>query len=231
MAIRTYDQLERALGADYRSRKDELDVIREQLNSVPVTSVACHALVRAGVALLYAHWEGFIKWAAQAYLEYVAWSVASQRVSHRQLSAPYLGLAITQALNLQPDTKPWLQHAQVVSFLRDYAQECAILRTTHVIGAGANLNYARLVAILETLGLDPTPYELQQHLIDTRLLGARNNIAHGDFFYVEARDYRELQDRVTDMMCLFRNQLQNAAALQVHLLRPAPPVIAPVAPA
>jgi hypothetical protein len=67
--VRTLGGLQDALDSEYSWRLKEianlkLSVRREQ--SLPQTT-----LIRAGVAIVYAHWEGFIKAASISYLEYV----------------------------------------------------------------------------------------------------------------------------------------------------------------
>jgi MAE_28990/MAE_18760-like HEPN len=70
MAIRTLDDLEAALTEDLKWRLHEIEQW-EQLARRARTHEQ-PGLLRGGIALLYAHWEGNIKAAARSYLEYVS---------------------------------------------------------------------------------------------------------------------------------------------------------------
>ena len=69
MKIRTADQLQEVLDAEFSWRLKEIADIRSAAESAKLGSQK--TLIRAGVALLYAHWEGFIKKSTTAYINYV----------------------------------------------------------------------------------------------------------------------------------------------------------------
>jgi MAE_28990/MAE_18760-like HEPN len=48
-------------------------------------------------------------------------------------------------------------------------------------------------------------------LIDTKLLGMRNNVAHGTYLMIDREEYLELHREIIGMLDLFSNQIQNAA--------------------
>jgi hypothetical protein len=63
-----------------------------------------------------------------------------------------------------------------------------------------------------------TPYETKCRLIDSSLVDRRNRIAHGDALDISVEDYLALHDEVMILIDTFRNQLQNAAALDEFLV-------------
>lgn len=69
------------------------------------------------------------------------------------------------------------------------------------------------------LGLDYSPYATKEKIIDERLLGLRNNIAHGKYLTIDLRDYLELHSEVITMLNTFRNQIDNSANTQSYLRR------------
>ena len=69
MKIRCYNELERAISNEWRWRKQELENTHALLTSSRPSN--SQTISRAGVALTYAHWEGFVKKSSGYYLEYV----------------------------------------------------------------------------------------------------------------------------------------------------------------
>ena len=69
MKIRSYDELELFINTDLNWRRQELTTHLFLLKKAREHEKKY--LTRAGVAILYAHWEGFIKNALQAYFHYM----------------------------------------------------------------------------------------------------------------------------------------------------------------
>src|SRR6266404_7422672 len=70
MKLRTLVQLQDQLDRDHAWRRKELTTIVNYVRSSPEKTQAM--AIRAGLLLIYAHWEGFIKYAAECYLNFVA---------------------------------------------------------------------------------------------------------------------------------------------------------------
>jgi MAE_28990/MAE_18760-like HEPN len=58
------------------------------------------SLIRAGVALLYAHWEGFVKKVADLYYEFVGY----QRCTLAELNDCFVSIALKQEMELLQNT-------------------------------------------------------------------------------------------------------------------------------
>jgi len=81
------------------------------------------ALIRSGICILYAHWEGFVKLASNSYLEYVA----MQKLRYDQLSSNFLALAMKTKLNEARDTnKPSLYIPVCDFFLSNLNTKCSL---------------------------------------------------------------------------------------------------------
>jgi hypothetical protein len=48
-------------------------------------------------------------------------------------------------------------------------------------------------------------------LIDLKLVGRRNHVAHGEDMPINAIDFIEMTDEVVDLMNTFRNLIENSA--------------------
>jgi hypothetical protein len=209
MNIRTVENLYDRLSDEIAWRRKELSDVKALIETESFTASKRDALIRAGVALLYAHWEGFIKAAATAYLEFVS----SQRMSYEELSPNFIAISVKGKLNAAGGANKAAIHTQVVEFfLNDLSEKCTIPFKT-AVQTKANLSSTVLQNILAMLGLDYTFYETKEKLIDERLLSSRNTIAHGSYLLVTIKDYVELHEQITAMMNHFRNDIDNSATL------------------
>src|SRR5262249_6085817 len=100
---------------------------------------------------------------------------------------------------------------ELVKYLLGDLSGRANVPRTGVIDTRSNLTSEVLREIIHTLGIDYTPYELKEKLIDAGLVKNRNEIAHGKFLPVTLASLEEIYSEVKDMMILFHNQLVNAA--------------------
>lgn len=145
--------------------------------------------MRAGVALLYAHWEGTVKSSAREYLAFV---------SHQGLTYDHLAthLVATKLAHMLGDAtrKP--------SYYRDAAELLMLRRTDrvsiseNVVRTEGNLTFDRFLDIVFCLGIDPTPFEPRKNFIDVVLVEKRNKVVHGDRFIMTLSDYEELHNGV-----------------------------------
>ena len=71
MSVRTLEQLYDFLSGELAWRTKELVTLKALVEQTSPSRERRRVLLRAGVALLYAHWEGFVKRAGSAYLEFV----------------------------------------------------------------------------------------------------------------------------------------------------------------
>ncbi|MBD2666493.1 MAE_28990/MAE_18760 family HEPN-like nuclease [Richelia sinica] len=65
MKIRTVEQLSDILARELAWRKVELSALKSLIDSKSFASGKRKALLRSGITILYAHWEGFVKVAAK----------------------------------------------------------------------------------------------------------------------------------------------------------------------
>ncbi|PLS84135.1 MAG: hypothetical protein CYG60_19545 [Actinobacteria bacterium] len=167
-------------------------------------------LLRAGVCLMYAHWEGFVKDAATCYVNYVA----LKGLKYRDLSPSMVALGLRGKLRAAEETNRVTVHTEVTNFLLSDMHENAKLPWADAVTTRDNLNSEVLREILHLLDLDHQPYETKRVLLDQRLLRKRNEIAHGEHSPVSRTDYDELHAEVLDLLDRFRDDVENAAQLK-----------------
>ncbi|MGB7211433.1 MAG: MAE_28990/MAE_18760 family HEPN-like nuclease [Gemmatimonadales bacterium] len=210
MTVRTIEQLEDTLTADLAWRRHELSFLNQALETG--SSDRKEVLQRAGVALLYAHWEGFIKAAGSTYLEYVSF----QRLRYSELTPPFLSIAIRRELRAASASDRIAAHIAVATFFTEQMQSQSALPFKGVVRSGGNLSSSALREIVDTLGLNYAEFATKEKLIDEVLLKSRNTIAHGDFLGFDIARFKQLNTDVLGMMETFREQVSIAASTRAY---------------
>lgn len=211
MKIRTQEMLSDCLSGDLGWRKLELSDLRKLVQLAP-SAQRRRVLTRAGIALMYAHFEGFTKRAGSAYLEYVA----AQRLKYNEIASNFLAVALCDLIAPFSGSRKASSYSSAVDLLLQQGEARARVPYKTAIDTESNLSSKVLRDIAFTLGLDYSPYESKEKLIDSRLLGKRNHIAHGDEIALDDVDYDELHSSVIEMMNCLRNQIENAAAMKAY---------------
>lgn len=212
MKIRTAEELFDRIAEEQAWRKKELAVFKAQVERAEWRIRP--ALLRSSVALLYAHWEGFIKTIGHYYLCYLA----SLKLTYQQLRPEIAAFALrSQINNFARSERPHI-HAAFVRTLREAANERASIPSDRdAIRTRSNLNYETLVDILCTLGCDYVRYEDKADLIDDQLVARRNRVVHGEEDYIHLTEWEELYKEVVDLMEDVATQILNAAADKTYL--------------
>jgi hypothetical protein len=212
--IRNLNDLADRLSQDLAWRKKELSVLKGLIETRSFEQNKTDALLRSGIALLYAHWEGYIKCTASAYLEFVS---RQKELKYCDLNYNFVAIAMKKKLNEVSATNQSTIHNQVIQFLVESMEERIDIPRDDVIKTGSNLSSNVFQQILALLGIDYQPYALKQVLIDERLLKKRNQIAHGEYLDVDIVSYRELHQEVIGMMDSFRDQIENYAVQKLYM--------------
>ena len=113
MKARDLNELLDLLDSEFSWRFKELTTLKGKIKSSPPLTKPL--LIRCATALLYAHWEGFIKNASEAYLYYVS----IRRLRHSELSKAFIALSIRlKLLELESNSLPE-KHQSIVAFFLD----------------------------------------------------------------------------------------------------------------
>ncbi|MEL6581536.1 MAG: MAE_28990/MAE_18760 family HEPN-like nuclease [Cyanobacteria bacterium J06621_12] len=212
MKLRTAEQLSDRLSNDLAWRKKELSEVKSLVENRTFSNSRHKAVVRSSICMLCAHWEGFVKLAANSYLEYVA----MQKLCYGELSSNFLALAMKEKLKEAKETNKPSKYIPVCDFFLDEMLEKSTL-PKDAISTASNLSSDVFEEITRILGIDFSSYSTKSVLIDTKLLKARNEIAHGEYSTSDRDEYLELHVEVINMLDLFSNDIQNAAITKDYL--------------
>lgn len=205
MPVRTPEELTDYLDRELSWRKHELTTINLQLQGADDRVQV--VMIRSGLCLLYAHWEGFITAAARRYLEYVA----NRRLKYRDLKRNFLvndllhqvrGIAKRREVDLATDLVD-----KVLNGERRFTS-----RSIELIDTRSNLGSKVFMDLLNLVGIDQSKYHTKEKLLNARLVHNRNNIAHGGRSHMESDDYIDLHDTIVALMDQFREDLELAAS-------------------
>lgn len=205
MEIQTTENLIDCLDHDLAWRKKELTLI---INSVQNASeIETNTQLRIGIAMLYAHWEGFIKAGGTYYLIYLS----QKDLKYCDLSDNFVALALKNKFTICGQTKKTSLHTKLVSILVNNLSDCADIPHKKIIDTNSNLKWKVFKEILETLGFETGYYETKERLLDNSLVDNRNDIAHGQRVSIELSDFLDLYRDIMDMINHFKEQIIEAS--------------------
>jgi hypothetical protein len=206
LKLQSADQLLNYLDDEMAWRQKEIVELRALATAALGKRADVH--VRAGIALLYAHWEGFIKNAANAYINYLS----HRGEMTRDMQDCFIALSIKSKLTAMGQSGKSSVAVPVVKHL--LASLDLPVSLPHAgISAESNLNADVFQNITGWLGFSASKYSARFSLIDESLLGARNKIAHGEFLTINASRFASLADQIVELMQWFKTDIENAVAL------------------
>lgn len=213
MKIRSADELLQHLDDDMAWRLKEMHELRSAVQTAKGRNVDAH--IRAGVAMLYAHWEGFVKGAANAYVNYL--SYRADRMC--DLKPCFVALGMKSKISSAQDSSKSAIAVSTISYLLDELDKPIRLPQGDVISAQSNLSSVVFVNIVGWIGIDPSQYATRFNLIDRTLLETRNGIAHGEYMVMDAARFGSLVEEILDILRWFKTDIENAV-VQKSFLRP-----------
>ena len=212
MKIKTVDKLQNLLYQDLIWRKKELIDMKLLINTT-----SNPMLSRVGIALLSAHFEGFIKQGANYYVVHVA----SQNLKLEVLTSNFSSLFFDKKFqNISSSNKVSVNQGFIDKFLDEYyhrsfrvqyTQECPVIATE------GNPTSLKLKEILLSIGLDYVPYEIKQNYIDSDLLKNRHSVVHGEKINIKKHDFNNTFDNIISIMDMLNDQIIDAAISKLYL--------------
>lgn len=207
--VKNLSEMQNALDQEMAWRIKEIGVFRVGAGS---NGPQRKPFIRAGISLLYAHWEGFIKNSSEIYLSYVE----SRALPYRDLKSCFVVFGLKGKINTLVEGKKSLPNIEAMDFIFSKMDETARLQISTAVNTESNLTSEVFRNIAGSLNINTSQYETKFQLIDSSLVKRRNKVAHGEFLDVKGSDFSSLVDEMLNLMRLYKTDIENAASLESY---------------
>ena len=142
-------------------------------------------LLRALVAICYAHWEGSVRYSARKYLEHVA----LRKLQYSQLDRQFLRNYFLPRLASLSTSKPGVaERCALVDDILNASDQRFSKLNEDIVSTRSNLNFDVFADICLVCGVPIESFMDEATFIDVLLLKRRNAIAHGEETIVNVED-------------------------------------------
>ncbi len=211
MTLRTFEELTNHLRTDLAWRRKEFVVLETLVKTS--ADAKQQAVLRGAVAALYAHWEGFVKTAADAYIDFVR----TRGLSIGELAPCFVGMIIRGRVKHLANSGRSADFTNFVEWMVREWPSRAFLPVSEKLSTQSNLSASVFRDIVDGLGLDyRNEYAVAEKTIMGPLLADRNNLAHGEWLLVKAQAFYEYRMWVDRLVTLFCEDIENAAARSLY---------------
>ncbi len=170
-------------------------------------------LLRALVTICYAHWEGYVRFAAKKYLEHIA----LRKFQYSQLSPQFFRNYFIPRLAYTANTKFNItERCSLVQEILTSSDRRFSRVNEDLLNTKANLNFEVFSDICLVCDVAADPFKDRATFIDIVLLKRRNAIAHGEGTFVALEDLDEVANQTLALMRTFGDALENQVVMQTY---------------
>lgn len=211
--IQTIEKLEDYLVADLAWRKKEMISLKILVEKDKVNEPI---LLRSGIALLCAHFEGYIKKGCNSYIAYVS----SQNEEYAELKDVFAALKMEKEFSDCAKSDKHSRHSNLIKKYRemqnlkfkiDYVEENPIISTK------ANPSSKILKEMLFSIGVESDIFETKTNYIDSNLLSERHRVVHGERSELEKKDFLSTYEIIITILDEFKELVIDSAKNKVYL--------------
>ena len=168
-------------------------------------------LLRAATTICYAHWEGYVKFAARKYMEHIALRKLKYRDIDRQFRKNFF---LPRLAALSRTNTSLHERCELLDQILDSSEGIFSRINDDLIATRSNLNFEVFADICLVCSVPLDVFQDEATFIDTILLKRRNAIAHGEETFVDLTDLSDLTSRTIGLMRSFGDSLDNKIALR-----------------
>lgn len=214
LKFRRIENLEDALDKDLAWRKKEMLSLKLLVES---DSVNESILLRAGIALLCAHFEGFIKYSSNCYVAYVS----GQKVASNTLKNGFIALKMEKEFKACSDSAKHSVHARLIdkyhSIINEKYFQLDVNDEELFIKTHSNPNCEVIKEILSTIGIQTELFETKKNYIDSSLLAKRHKVVHGERSELDKVDFLDTFTIIMDLLDEFHKLICTSAENRIFL--------------
>ena len=214
MKIKSIEKLEEKLEEDLSWRKKELIDIKTLIKD-ETNNIDNNILIRSGIALLCAHWEGYIRYVANMYVVYIC----NCKITANELKENFLALLLKKEILKNGKTDKTSIHTELISNIDSIKEKNFYIKYTddnRIIKTNSNLSYDLFDEILKSIDIE-NKYELKRNYIDYSLLKRRHEVVHGEKTDFEIEDFLSTFEIIIHILEEFKSQVINAAEKKMFL--------------
>lgn len=163
-------------------------------------------LLRALVALSYAHWEGGVRFAATKYLQHVALRKYQYAELDRQFMRNFFLPRLARLASAKSSIK---QRCDLVDEILGSTGQRFTRVNDDLVRTGGNLNFDVFTDICLVCAVPSEPFANSATFLDVFLLRRRNEIAHGEETFLDVSDLDELADTTINLLRQFGDAVEN----------------------
>jgi len=168
-------------------------------------------LLRALIAICYAHWEGYVRFAARKYLEHVA----LRRFQYGSLDRQFLRNFFLPRLAALSVSKTGIaERCALIDEILNSSDYRFSRVNEDLVSTRANLSFDVFTDICIVCCVPTQSFADKATFIDVVLLRRRNAIAHGEDTLVAINDLDQITNETVAMMRAFGDALENHVYLK-----------------
>ncbi|MCF8985114.1 hypothetical protein GIW26_16210 [Pseudomonas syringae] len=210
MKIRSSGEFEDYVASEYAWRRKELtnisNVARGGRKGMQET------LFRTAIPIIYAHWEGFVKYSSIAKMTYLI----SQGFKYYDLDPCFHVYAILDINDGQLPNKKFETWANVTSGKINLSEPLSA-NSVNFVDTKSNLKSEVLREISVKVGVNYQLFELKANWIDETLIAFRNRICHGERFNIIESEFDNVYQETTELIDLYKNEILNSVHRKTYL--------------
>lgn len=207
----TEEDLSRQLVEDRTWRIREISDLKSAISRAD--QISQKVLLRALITICYAHWEGYVRFAARKYLEHIA----LRRFAFGQLDRQFTRNHFLPRLAALASSKgSFSERCSIVDEILDASARKFSRVDSDLVNTRSNLSFEVFSEICSVCGLSALDYADYEVFVDVILLKRRNSIAHGEDTFVGIEDLDMLTTRTIDIMRQFGDSLENQSYLKSY---------------
>ncbi len=171
------------------------------------------ALLRALVAMSYAHWEGYVRTCANCYFEHLTLRKKPFVEFERQI---YVNSFLGRLDALHRSRVSVKDRCKLINDILDSGSGKFSFLNPALVDTRSNLNTDVIKDICIICGVESDHFEQNRTFLDVLLLKRHNAIAHGQQEYIQSDEIDDFVARILALMSFFRNLLENKVYMKEY---------------